>query len=162
MSKWFLSAALMPMLACTPNGSNFAGGGNGLEETGYTGDTADTGPTSECPPTFGDPDASIDDYPGKGWVIEVTAPFEEGSCDITDGSLYLEFDDGEGGTTQGGPYTIGFNAEDVYVDDYDDEERAGKLFYAFTVDSDSSTVDFTMWVAFDDGSESTHLAISVN
>ncbi len=164
MSKWLLSAALVLLTGCQPVNNNFAGGGNGLDDTGPSTDTDDTGPdtTSECPPSFGEPAAAVDDYPGKGWVVEVELPFEEGSCDITEGEMYLEFDDGTGGTTQGGPYTIGFDAEDVYVDDYSEDEGAGVLFFAFTVDSSASSVDFTVWIEFGDGSSTEKLNVSVN
>lgn len=163
MNKWLLTVALLPMLACPPADRHFAGGGNSLDDTGSTGDdTGDTKDTSDCPPSFGDPQAEIDDYPGKGWVIEVTVPFEEGSCAITEGELYAEFDDGAGGTDLMGPLSIGIDAADVYVNDYNEKEGAGELFWAFTVDSSTTTVNFTMWIEFPDGSESPHLGVAVN
>ena len=161
MSKWFLSAALVLTMACPPPDKQFAGGGSSLDDTGPSEDTGEI-VTSDCPPALGDPTAAIDDYPGKGWVIEVTLPFEQGTCEITEGDLYLELDDGAGGTNIEGPFSIGFEAEDVYVDDWNEDEGAGELFFAFTVDSASSTVDFSLWVEFGDGSSTPHLAVSVN
>jgi hypothetical protein len=158
MSRWILSLALVSLMACDPNkGPGFRPGGS----TDDTDQTDDTGwvPT-DCAPTFGEIVAEIDDYPGKGWVVEVTAPFTEGSCSMADGSLYIEHDDGSGGTATEGPFSIGFDTEDVFIQEYDDAAGTGKLFFAFFADGATEQVVFTMWVAFGDGSSSEHVEVT--
>jgi hypothetical protein len=148
------------MLACNPDtGPNF-GYGDPSDDTGET-DTADN-PDSDCAPTFGAVEASIDDYPGKGWVVEVVAPFTEGTCSMADGSLYIEHDDGSGGTATEGPFSIGFDDEDVWIQDYDDVAGTGELFFAFVVDSSTEQATFTLWVQFGDGSASEHVEVSAS
>jgi hypothetical protein len=158
MSKLILTLALTSLLACnTDNGPGFGMGTNG-DDT----DADDTGPTGsgDCPPSFGEIAAAIDDYPGKGWVVEVTAPFTEGTCSVADGELYLEFEDGTGTMVTEGPFEIGFEDEAIYIENYEEEAGTGELFFAFPVDSSSDQVIFTMWVKFTDGSSSEHVEVT--
>lgn len=163
MSRWIattaLACTLACALACTPKKGPGFGNGAGSDDTGL--EDTDNPITSDCPPTFGAIDAAIDDYPGKGWVVEVDAPFVEGSCSIADGDLWIEIEDESGGLTTEGPFSIGFDAEDVFVDDYDAEAGTGKLFFAFLVDSTSDQMVFTMWVGFGGGESSEHVEVTV-
>jgi hypothetical protein len=160
MSKWILTLALASALGCDPASDPGFGLGSNTDDT----TTDDSGPTGDgdCPPSFGTISAEIDEYPGKGWAVEVTAPFTEGTCSIADGSLFIEHDDGSGGTATEGPYDIGFEDEDVYVEDFDAEAGTGSLWFAFLVDSSVEQVIFTMWVSFGDGSASEHVEVTVN
>ncbi len=160
MSRWILTVALAGLLACNPNtGPNFGGNGSNTDDTGAE-DTGES-PTSDCPPTWGEIAATVDDYPGKGWVVEVLAPFTEGSCSIDTAEMYVEHEDEGGDMTTEGPYSVGFEDEDVYVEDYDADAGTGSLFYAFPIDSASDQMIFTMWVEFSDGSESAHAEVTV-
>lgn len=160
MSKWILTLALASLLACnTDEGPGFGMGSNGDDTA-----TDDTGPTgsADCPPSFGAIAAEVDDYPGKGWVVEVTAPFTEGTCSMADGELYLELDDGTGGMATEGPFDIGFEDEAIYIENYDEEAGTGELFFAFPVESSGDQMIFTMWVKFADGSSSEHVEVTLN
>ncbi len=158
MSKWILMAAMVGLLGCNPaTGPGFGGGGT---STGDDTGKDDTGQDDmDCPPTFGDINAEIDDYPGVGWVAEVEAPFVEGTCSIADGDLYIGLD---GGATEEGPFPIGFDDEDAWVDDYDEGAGTGTLFFAFEVGSSTDQVTFTMWVSFPDGSASERVEVTVD
>lgn len=147
-------------LACDPNdGPGFRPGTGGDDST--TDDTAD-GPVDDCPPTFGTIEATIDDYPGVGWVSEVYAPFVEGTCAMASGDLFLGFDDGTGGTRTEGPFSIGFDDEKVLILDYDEGAGTGELFFAFEVDSGMEQVVFTMWVDFGGGVTSEHVQVTAS
>mgnify|MGYP006971704317 CR=1 FL=1 len=160
MSRWIAITALACLMACNPSDGPGFGAGSNADDTG-PGDT-DSSTTSDCPPSFGDITAAIDAYPGKGWAVEVTAPFTEGTCSIADGELYIEHDDGSGGLATEGPFTIGFEDEEVYVEEYDAETGTGKLFYAFLVDSQGDQVTFSMWVRFGGGESSEHVEVTVS
>ena len=131
------------------------------DDTGEPEDTQETQQDTDtiaCPPVLGDADVHDEEYPGKGWLVEVIVPFTERSCDITEGSLYLEVDDGTGTTRTEGPFSIGFDDEDVYVQDYVD--GAGELFLAFNNGDPHSAFEIELWIEFEDGSSTDRLAIS--
>jgi len=159
MSKWILTVALAGLMACDPQtGPGFGSGSNG-DDTGPTDDTS-LPDTSECPPTFGDVTASIDDYPGIGWVAEVLVPFTEGACKMDEGKLWLEREGSTGDMITEGPFDIGFDDEKVQLVDYTEETGEGTLFFVFPVDSASDQVVISLWVAFDNGTSSERVEVT--
>jgi len=159
MSKWILTVALMSMMACDPQTGPGFGAGSNSDDTGPTDDTS-LPDTSECPPTFGDVTATIDDYPGTGWVAEVLAPYTEGTCKTHEGNLWLEREDNTGSMITEGPFDIGFADEEVLIEDYDEENGTGTIFFVFPVDSAADQVVISLWVRFEDGSSSEHVEVT--
>ncbi len=156
MSKWIATLALGTLMACTPNTGPGFTYGNGDDDDTAEDSGLDT--TSDCPPTLGAVEAAIDDYPGKGWVAEVTIPFTDGSCDVGDGQLYLSHPDGSGGTATEGPFEIGVDGPDVWIENYDEHAGTGELFFAMLVEGYGEPIDFTLWPTFPDGSQSNEVS----
>ncbi|MFH1469895.1 MAG: hypothetical protein ABIO70_36260 [Pseudomonadota bacterium] len=159
MPRWLLAWTLMVPLACNPkNPSGFAHGD--YDDTGA--DDTDTGPIGDCPPTLGSVTAVEDDYPTIGWVAEIHVPFTEGSCAIDDGLLYLEWGDGSGSTQTEGPWTVGFQDEQILVETYDGETHEGSLLVVVQLPERGYHLEFETWLEFGDGSTSNHAIGMVN
>ncbi len=158
MKRWIAPLALLALVGCNPNNDNNWRLGGNTSDTGP--EDSDTVPVGDCLPTLGSPTAEIDDYP-PDWVIEVTVDFQEGSCSIDQGELYLEVESGGELLGEMGPLDIELKTGSVLVDDYDSEAGTGYLIFAVTVTDEDASYKVSFWLDFDGQSTDT-LTASVN